>query len=145
MVDPWSAWTTWVRRRRGPDPAGDDRCCRRRTSRPGAAIRSMAAGKLTLLVSMGCLAPPATAASFTLTDLGTLGGKTSVAFAINARGQVTGWSNTAASPMPRAFLYDGTAMRDLGTLGGATSVAFGLDDLGRVVGVATGPGESVSH
>jgi probable HAF family extracellular repeat protein len=105
----------------------------------------MAAGKLTLLVSMGCLAPPATAASFTLTDLGTLGGKTSVAFAINARGQVTGWSNTAASPMPRAFLYDGTAMRDLGTLGGSTSVAFGLDDLGRVVGVATGPGESVSH
>jgi len=47
---------------------------------------------------------------YTFTDLGTLGGNGSEAFAINNSGQVVGGSQ-------HAFLYDGSTMRDLGTLG----------------------------
>ena len=53
-----------------------------------------------------------------MTDLGTLGGTYSWAFDINDRGQVVGYSGTAAGDQ-HAFLYGDGAMTDLGTLGGA--------------------------
>jgi probable HAF family extracellular repeat protein len=70
-----------------------------------------------------------------MTDLGTLGGESSWAYRINARGQVVGTS-TRASGMPHAFLWDPkTGMTDLGTLlGGEWSVAYGINALGQVVG-----------
>jgi probable HAF family extracellular repeat protein len=53
-------------------------------------------------------------------DLGTLGGLQSSAAAINASGQVVGYSdnNNPNSPEVHAFLYTGGSMHDLGTLGG---------------------------
>jgi probable HAF family extracellular repeat protein len=50
-----------------------------------------------------------------MNDLGTLGGNSSAAWGINARGQVTGWSTTATG-MLHAFITapNGGAMTDLG-------------------------------
>jgi probable HAF family extracellular repeat protein len=66
-------------------------------------------------------------------DLGTLGGATSSAAALNEAGQVAG-SAATASGATHAFLYDGSTLRDLGTLGGGTSAATGINALGQVVG-----------
>src|SRR2546430_5431430 len=70
------------------------------------------------------ISPPrfSVVASIATLDLGTLGGNFSIARALNAAGQVAGFSNTASGDQ-HAFLWDGTTMRDLGTLGGNLSNA----------------------
>ena len=75
-------------------------------------------------------------ASITTLDLGTLGGNTSVAAALNAAGQVAGGSTTASGE-EHAFFWDGTTMRDLGTLGGNASFAIDLNKVGQVAGYST--------
>lgn len=76
-------------------------------------------------------------------DLGTLGGTTGQAYALNNRGQVVGQSNTQGDLVCHAFLWDKTAgMRDLGTLGGEDAVAIWLNDAGDVVGQAGLPGSA---
>ncbi len=73
----------------------------------------------------------------TITDLGTLGGTSSTAAAINSLGDVVG-DSFLASGVQHAYLYSGGKMTDLGTLGGAFgSSAAGLNDSGQVVGVAS--------
>lgn len=71
-------------------------------------------------------------------DLGTLGGQQSSAGAINAVGQVVGWSTLKEAPggvpVTHAFLWQNGTMKDLGTLGGDYSRAFGINSLGEVVG-----------
>src|SRR5262249_28902691 len=64
--------------------------------------------------------------SYSITDLGTFGGRGSVAYGINGSGQVVGYANLPGDTVRHAFLYDPTAtppMRDLGTLGGTNSTA----------------------
>jgi probable HAF family extracellular repeat protein len=71
---------------------------------------------------------------YRVVDLGTLGGATSNGEAINERGQVAGWSDTAGGNR-HAFLYSDGTMQDLGTLtGGSDSYATALNDRGQVVG-----------
>jgi probable HAF family extracellular repeat protein len=77
---------------------------------------------------------------YTVTDLGTLGGSTSIARDINDCGQVVGQSLNA-SGQNRGFLWEeGKGMKDLGTLGGPTSPARGINDpancsnTGQIVG-----------
>ena len=70
---------------------------------------------------------------YRLTDLGTLGGTTSKAIAINAAGQVVGES-TIATGATHAFLYTDGKMKDLGTLDGGNSGAGGINRAGQVVG-----------
>jgi probable HAF family extracellular repeat protein len=84
-----------------------------------------------------------------ITDLGTLGGNQSNAFAVNNRGQVAGAAlNTIPDPYTANFIIgsSGTTqahafrwtksqgMQDLGTLGGADSAAFYINDRGQIAG-----------
>ena len=71
-----------------------------------------------------------------ITELGTLGGDESWAYAINNANQVAGTSSSQSIDT-HAFLFtDAGGMTDLGTLGGYVSTAFALDNTGYVVGTA---------
>jgi probable HAF family extracellular repeat protein/predicted outer membrane repeat protein len=72
---------------------------------------------------------------YEIIDLGTLGGDSSRAYALNDPGQVVGISATAGQ-VHHAFLWDRTGgMLDLGMLsGGGHSLAFSINDHGQVVG-----------
>ena len=67
-----------------------------------------------------------------LLDLGTLGGASSTAEAINGAAEVAGTSDIAGGGQ-HAFLHSGE-MIDLGTLGGTYSSANALNDMSMVVG-----------
>jgi probable HAF family extracellular repeat protein len=77
-------------------------------------------------------------ADFRVTDLGTLPsgsyGPNSLAWGINAAGQVVGDSGSSNGNQ-HAFLYSNGAMTDLGTLGGNPySFAFAINASGQIVG-----------
>ena len=78
-----------------------------------------------------------TAASYTVRDLGTLGGASSTAKAINQAGVIVGHSNVAGSTLPHAFIWDRGVMKDLGALAGGHSEATAINDNGVVVGWST--------
>src|SRR5690348_8094633 len=91
-----------------------------------------------LTLGLLLIAGTAFAQMYTITDLGTLGGTISVAYGINASGQVVGWSYTGAvDPLAGNISH---AFRtapnkpinpitdDLGTLGGYYSWAYGIND-----------------
>ena len=76
--------------------------------------------------------------SYTLTDLGTLGGSFSAANAINEAGHVVGFSGLPPNGFPlRPFLWVEGTMTNLGTLGGNTSLAFGINNVDQVAGTST--------
>jgi probable HAF family extracellular repeat protein len=62
---------------------------------------------------------------YAVTDLGTLGGTSSIGFGINDSGHVAGASSLTAGGPQHAFLQYGGHMRDLGTLGGLNSIGDG--------------------
>jgi probable HAF family extracellular repeat protein len=65
-----------------------------------------------------------------VTRLGLLGSRSTLATAINDRGQVVGMSGG------HAFLWQGGRLTDLGTFGGPYSYATAINDRGDIVGVA---------
>jgi probable HAF family extracellular repeat protein len=75
--------------------------------------------------------------TYSLIDLGHIGGNHSSAVAINDQGQVTGWGNTSAGQR-HAFFWDPVTkhMTDLGGLPGYTGYSDGWDinNSGQVVG-----------
>jgi probable HAF family extracellular repeat protein len=82
-------------------------------------------------------------------EIGTLGGKSSEARAVNNSNQVVGHSLNAAGNR-RAFLWDSTGMKDLNgvkgpngqsatTLGWTLSAAYGINSSGQVVGYGSHP------
>lgn len=70
-----------------------------------------------------------------LQDLGTLGGKSSRANAINDSGWIVGQADTA-NANHHAFLYRNGKMQDLGVLGGLNSEALFVNAAGQIVGIA---------
>lgn len=83
-----------------------------------------------------------------LSDLGTLGGNSSSAGALNNAGQVVGGAainlvNTAGAGNYHAFLYDG-ALHDLGTLTGVSSRATAINNRGQIAGFYIDPDTQLS-
>lgn len=73
------------------------------------------------------------AADYRIIDLGTLGGDTSVATAINNRGQVVGYSTTEDGET-RAFIYKNGRMRAVDSGKGVESRALDISDRGHIGG-----------
>jgi probable HAF family extracellular repeat protein len=77
------------------------------------------------------------------TDLGSLGGGSSIAWDINDQGQITGESSNAAGES-HAFLWTSAGMRDIETLGGNYSVGRSVNDRGQVAGESNiGSGQTI--
>ncbi|MEI8194356.1 MAG: hypothetical protein WCI73_00450 [Phycisphaerae bacterium] len=72
---------------------------------------------------------------YTVTDVGTAGGISSIATDINNSGQIVGHF-TSGSGQTQAFLLSGGIMSALGTLGGAGSYASAINANGQIVGMA---------
>src|SRR5438067_1590722 len=98
-----------------------------------------------------CLAPAGLAQTYTIVDLGTLGGSQSGGAGINTSGQVTGYAFLSGNSAFHAFLYSGGSMADLGTLGGSYSAGYGINTSGQVTGdaitgtIATAQSSKISH
>src|SRR5262249_32431154 len=82
--------------------------------------------------------------SYSIIDLGTLGGGYSQAYDINASAQVVG-SAELAGGRQHAFLWQRGVMTDLSTLGGNYSTARGINDAGQVVGESYTASNSNPH
>ncbi len=77
----------------------------------------------------------ATRVQYSVVDLGTLGGTSSFATAINRSGAVVGYAATAGDGASHAFLWRHGVMTDLGVLpGGTNSRANAINDRGQIVG-----------
>jgi probable HAF family extracellular repeat protein len=79
-----------------------------------------------------------------MTQLGTLGGRSSYAVDISDTGTVVGHAQVSSGYV-HAFLYDGNQMRDLGTLSGNCSFAYDVNSSGQVVGNSYVAGTDVTH
>ena len=71
--------------------------------------------------------------TYTILDLGTLGGLTSIPGGINDLGDAVG-NSTTSNNLGHAFLYQNGVMTDIGTLGGESTTARGVNDAIQVVG-----------
>src|SRR5271166_1945444 len=74
---------------------------------------------------------------YAVVDLGTLGGTFSLAYGINDRGQIDGFSTIPGDSATHAFVREKGVMTDLGTLGGPNSLAYeGPNELTQATGLA---------
>lgn len=108
------------------------------------ALYKKALRTLSVAYAAGVGAPAFAVSTYTITDLGSLGGGRSEAIGLNDVGQVVGTSATAAGER-HAFLYQNGAMQDLGTLGGSASEAFAINERGQVVGGSYLAGDTAYH
>src|SRR5215470_13310133 len=74
--------------------------------------------------------------SYTVTDLGTLGGTFGIANHVNNSSSVVGSANLPGDTESHAFLWSKGIKTDLGTLGGPNSAATFINERGEVVGTA---------
>ena len=75
-------------------------------------------------------------ARYSIVDLGTLGGQSTIAFGLNDRGQASGVAATASGDQ-HAFIWENGDLVDLGTLGGNFSRADLINNRGQTGGDAT--------
>jgi probable HAF family extracellular repeat protein len=88
--------------------------------------------------------------TYSITDLGTLGGANSVPLWVTNTGEVVGYSDTgefdgSGLPIDHAFRWSKGVMQDLGTLGGNNSLASGVNSEGEIAGLADVTGGATSH
>ena len=79
------------------------------------------------------LSPHVLAQSYSISNLGNLGGSFTYAYAINAAGQVVG-SSVTANGTTSAFLWQSGDMTDLGAVSGE---AYAINNFGQVVGYSS--------
>jgi probable HAF family extracellular repeat protein len=103
---------------------------------------------LTFLIGLALVAaPPVPGANlpstpgYLITDLGSLGGGQTVPVAINAKGDVAGYSTTSAGEIHAFLLPANGVMQDLGTAGAASYVT-GMNNAGDVVGYSIAGGQT---
>lgn len=112
-------------------------------------VRTVFLGVMVLLAG-GSFGPPVVSSqpqppiTYNIIDLGTLGGFSSVALAINENGQVVGSADTPEGKR-HAYLWENGVMTDLGRPPGtglwpSQSEAWGINNLGVVVGTASNTG-----
>jgi probable HAF family extracellular repeat protein len=114
-----------------------------------AALALLVITAIVLVPSAGTALPPR-APQYTITDLGTLGGVNSQANAINDKGEIVGWSETAnADPRGNAYrnafrweASDGMQRRWWRDL---NSEANDINSAGETVGWAESPGTLARH
>ncbi len=124
----------------------------------GAFRKLLTVGLLAISLVASTFTPVLAQGTYSLTDLGTLGYSTTVAYGINANTQIVGRSYLqqtvpASGCSPRfkcvvhiyhAFLYSAGVMTDIGTLGGTFSDARAVNGNGDVAGFSTISGTSLS-
>jgi probable HAF family extracellular repeat protein len=94
-----------------------------------------------LRTTTGTAAPHRLGGSYTMAEVGTLGGTSSTPTALNASGDLVGYSKLASGE-DHPFLWHAGHLTDLGTLGGPTAYAQDVNAVGQVVGYsATADGE----
>jgi len=82
--------------------------------------------------------------SIKVVDLGTMGGKESVANDINDLGEIVGWANLPDGSQ-HAFLFRNGVMGDLTPLRGMTSAANGINNFTAIVGYLQGATDYGPH
>jgi probable HAF family extracellular repeat protein len=89
----------------------------------------------TLIVIIGLITTAISYASITysVVDLGTLGGNSSRAMAINATGQIVGLGHTSSGTQ-QAFLYSNGVMQDIDNSTSIASIANDINNSGEIVG-----------
>src|SRR6476646_7920164 len=86
---------------------------------------------LACLIAVFAISSPAQ--TFTITDLGNLGGTYTQANGIGAFGVIVGQAETAGDEY-HAFLYSGRTITDLGAFGGVQSSAVAINNASQVAG-----------
>lgn len=105
-------------------------------------LQHAATSMLILLGGFG--GSPALADEYEIIDLGTLGGTSSSAWAVNSLGHVVGTSTTADGAL-HAFVWQGK-IADIGPLNGDQQAqAFDINDAGDVAVMSFDLGETVTH
>lgn len=105
-------------------------------NRVGFAILTLSVNIL-VLGPAGCVrSGPSGRSQYIVTEIGTLGGGTSSALAINDSGEIIGSSGDSMDHL-HAFVWVRGNISNLGTLGGTTSEALGINKVGTVVGYST--------
>ena len=91
---------------------------------------------LSILVVLKIIAVVPGQTRYEVIDLGSLGGASSGAWAINDSSQVVGISELP-NGSSHAFLWDNGILIDLGTLGGSNSEALDINNLSQIVGTSS--------